>query len=88
MQPTALAVIKPQWGEACMGKRSQNTADREMDPSRDREILESGKRWFAEARAESERDEQEVAAWIDRHATGFDETGERQPSIFLKALRR
>jgi hypothetical protein len=71
-----------------MDKKPQNSADREMDPSRDQELLESGKRWFAEARAVTERDEHEIAAWIDRHAGGFDETGERQPSIFLKAIRR
>ncbi|WNJ91846.1 hypothetical protein [Bosea sp. 685] len=40
-------------------------------------LIEKGKRWFAEAREQTKRDDEDIAAWRRRHAGGYNEDGTR-----------
>lgn len=69
-----------------MGKKTPEPVHTSPAHGLDPAVLEKGKRWFAEARAQTESDIEEINTWIDRNTGGFDESGEWIPSPWrLKA---
>ena len=66
-----------------MGKKPEALSVALVDLPLDPGLSEKAKQWFAEARAQTERDKKDIDAWIDRNTGGFDEGGERLPRSWL-----